>query len=206
MSSKSVLLLVDLQNDFMPGGSLGVAGADQVIAVANRLQSKFDTIIVTRDWHPWDHSSFASNHPGRKVGEVISLNGTPQVLWPDHCVQNTPGAELAPGLFTEKITATFLKGTDRFIDSYSAFFDNAHLRSTGLADYLREREVREIFTMGIATDYCVKYTVLDGLELGFKMLVVKDGCRAVNLKPDDGETALRELYDQGAFVVSSVEI
>ena len=206
MSSKRALLLVDLQYDFLPGGALAVKEGDQVIAIANQLLSKFDLVVASQDWHPREHFSFASNHPGKKVGEFVRVGEVDQILWPDHCVQNSHGARLVKELETETIDRIFPKGTNPQIDSYSAFFDNLHLQSTGLGDYLKQERVNEIFVMGLATDYCVLFTVIDGLKLGFKMFVVKDGCRAVNLRPNDGERALGAMQAEGATLLNSTEI
>lgn len=200
------LLLVDLQNDFLPGGALAVADGGDVIPVANRLQLLFSRVIATKDWHPADHGSFASNHPGRAVGDSIELGGQPQVLWPDHCVRGTRGSDFAPGLDTSEVEKVFYKGTDPGVDSYSAFFDNAHLRSTGLDDYLRETGVDEIYVLGLATDYCVRYTAFDALRSGYKVHVVEDGCRGVDLEPDDSERALEEMREAGVDVIASTDL
>lgn len=197
------LVLVDIQNDFLPGGALAVGDGDKVVPVANALSPRFDLVVATQDWHPADHRSFASNHDGRDVGEVIDLNGLPQVLWPNHCVQNTWGAEFAPELDTSRIARVFRKGVDPEIDSYSGFFDNGHRRSTGLGDWLREQGVEEVWVLGLATDYCVKFTALDARHLGFRTVVVEDGCRGVNLAPDDSEKALAALREDGVEVVRS---
>ena len=197
------LILVDLQNDFLPGGALAVPDGDEVIPVANRLQHRFGRVIATKDWHPEDHGSFASNHPGREVGDFIELGGQRQVLWPDHCIQGTPGSEFAPGLETSAVEKVFYKGTDSAVDSYSAFFDNAHLRATGLGDYLQETGVDEIYLLGLATDYCVRFTALDALDLGFRVHVVEDGCRGVDLEANDSARALAELREAGVDLVTS---
>jgi nicotinamidase/pyrazinamidase len=194
------LLLIDLQNDFMPGGALAVAKADEVIAIANRLMSAYELVVATQDWHPADHQSFASQHPGRHVGERIELDGLEQILWPDHCVQGARGAEFAPGLNTAGINRAFYKGTDPRVDSYSAFFDNAHRRSTGLEHYLREHDVDEVHVKGVATDYCVKFSVLDALRLGFKTVVLTKGIRGVELQPGDSQRALDEMRAAGAEI------
>ncbi len=177
------LILVDIQNDFLPGGSLAVADGDRVIPIANRLLPTFSLIIATQDWHPADHASFAANHPGKRIGQLVELDGLPQVLWPVHCVQNTPGAELSPRLDPSEITRIFHKGTDRCIDSYSGFFDNGHRKSTGLTDYLRARNIDQIYILGLATDYCVKFTALDAIAEGFRVSLIEDACRGVNLEP-----------------------
>jgi len=203
MNSDRALILVDLQNDFVPGGALAVRDGDAVIPVANRIQPAFDLIVASRDWHPRDHGSFAANHPGKRVGDVIDLNGLPQILWPVHCVENTPGAEFVPGLDTSRIDRVFLKGTDRDIDSYSAFFDNGHRKSTGMGDYLKERGVRDVYVCGLATDYCVNFTALDALKLGFNVHLIEDASRGVNLKPDDSANALDGIHRAGGQIIPS---
>lgn len=202
----SVLILVDLQNDFCTGGRLAVPEGESVIPIANQLQPNFDLIVATKDWHPQNHMSFASNHHGKNVGEVIQVHGLQQVLWPDHCVQNTPGAEFQPALNTDRIQRIFHKGTDRFVDSYSAFFDNEHLHSTGLANYLYEQDINTVYMMGLATDYCVKYSCLDAIELGFEVYVIEEGCRGVELKPGDVACAIKEMQEVGAKWVSAKNI
>jgi nicotinamidase/pyrazinamidase len=200
---KRALILVDIQNDFIPGGALAVAGGDKVVPVANRIQKTFDLVLATQDWHPANHGSFASQHPGKKPGEVIDLNGIPQVLWPDHCVQRSKGAEFHPQLEMGRVARIFQKGTDPGIDSYSGFFDNGHRRGTGLAEYLQAAGVSDIYIAGLATDYCVKYTALDGRTLGYNVFVVEDACRGVNLNPGDSATALDQMRAAGVRVVDS---
>ncbi len=200
------LLLVDLQNDFLPGGALAVPGGDEVVPVANLLQLHFDRVIATQDWHPADHGSFASNYVGRQPGELVELAGQPQILWPAHCVQGTPGAELAPGLERPKIEKVFFKGVDPQVDSYSAFFDNAAQRSTGLAEYLRVTRINEVYIMGLATDYCVKFSALDAAQLGLRTTIIEDGCRGVELADGDSERAFEAMQQAGVDVVSSSEI
>lgn len=199
---KNALILVDLQNDFCHGGNLAVPDGDAVIPLANELQQLFDIIIATKDWHPENHLSFASSHAGKKIGDVVQVHGLPQMLWPDHCVQNTRGAEFHPGLNTEKIQQVFLKGTDRFIDSYSAFYDNAHLRQTGLHGWLKEHNVTDVYIAGLATDYCVLYSSLDALKLGYKVHMIEDACRGVELNPGDVAGAWREMIGKGVDVTS----
>ncbi|MDO8879185.1 MAG: bifunctional nicotinamidase/pyrazinamidase [Coriobacteriia bacterium] len=199
------LIMVDMQNDFMPFGALPVPEGDAVVAVANALAPRFALVVATQDWHPADHGSFASAHPGRAPGEVIELGGIDQVLWPDHCVQNTPGASLHSGLDVGSVDHVVRKGTDPAIDSYSAFFDNGHKKDTGLAEYCRTHGVDELVVCGLATDYCVKATVLDAIGLGFGVTVIEDGCRAVDLAEGDGERALGEMRAAGAHVVASGE-
>jgi len=197
------LILVDLQYDFCPGGALAVSRGDETVEIANRLLPHFSTVVATQDWHPADHESFATQHPGRRPGDTIELGGLTQVLWPPHCVQGTRGAELHAGLPRSKITEVFPKGTDRAIDSYSGFFDNGHRKPTGLAEWLRERWISRLYVMGLATDYCVKATALDARELGFDTWVIEDGCRAVELSPGDGERALSAMRAAGATIVES---
>lgn len=194
------LLVVDMQNDFMPGGPLGVPHADKIIPVINRLMSRFSLVIATQDWHPKDHLSFASNHPGKKVGDRIQLKGIEQILWPDHCIKNTQGAELVASLNKEPISTIFYKGTDREIDSYSTFFDNARLKATGVEEYLKSRKIKEIVVVGVATDYCVLYSVLDALDLGFHVTVIEDGCCGINLSPHDSQMALQLMSAKGAIL------
>ena len=195
------LLLVDIQNDFMPFGALPVPDGDAVVAVANALMARFPLVVAAQDWHPSDHGSFASAHPGHAPGDVIDLGGVAQVLWPDHCVQGLPGASLHSALDVGGIDHVVRKGTDPAIDSYSAFYDNGHLKDTGLAAFLNERGVDELVVVGLATDYCVKFTVLDAAGLGFGVTVVEDGCRAVDLAPGDGEAAFAEMRAAGARVI-----
>lgn len=204
--STRALILVDLQNDFMPEGVLPVSGGREIIAVANRLQEHFDLIVATQDWHPVHHGSFANNHPGCQPGDQIELAGLSQILWPAHCVQHSPGAKLVKELDTTRLHKIFYKGTDANIDSYSAFFDNAHRKSTGLDDYLKRKGIEEVYILGLATDYCVKFSVLDACMLGFKTYVIVDGCRAVNLKPEDEKEAYHEMQNAGAVLIQSVAI
>ena len=202
----NVLLVVDIQNDFLPGGALAVSDGDKVIPIINRLVERFDLILATQDWHPANHGSFAANHPNRHPGEVVDLNGTMQVLWPVHCVQGSPGAEFSALLRTDRFAKVFRKGIDPGIDSYSSFFDNARRRSTGLSDYLNERQVNELFICGLATDYCVKFSVLDSTSLGIRTSVIADACRGVNLKPDDSATAMAEMRKAGASIIESTDV
>ena len=203
------LILVDLQNDFIPGGALAVKDGDAVISIANRLLAErsrlFDFVVATQDWHPAGHESFASVHVGRAIGEFIHLNGLQQILWPDHCVQGARGAKFVDTLMTSRFDAVFQKGMNRGVDSYSGFFDNARRGDTGLAVWLRERNVTELTVMGLATDYCVKFTVLDALSLGFKVDVVTDGCRAVNVLAGDDRRAFDEMRAAGAATINLAE-
>jgi nicotinamidase/pyrazinamidase len=197
------LVLVDLQYDFMPGGTLAVGRGDETVAIANRLLPHFSTVVATQDWHPRDHKSFAANHPGKQPYDVIEVGGVPQVLWPVHCVQDTHGAELHTGLDRARITEVVRKGTDAELDSYSGFFDNGKRKATGLADWLKERWIERLYVMGLATDYCVRATVLDARELGLDVWLVEDGCRAVDVKAGDGERAILQMRGAGAHVIDS---
>ena len=203
MEDVRALAIIDLQNDFCPGGKLAVRQGDEVVPVANRLSPLFPLVVASQDWHPPDHGSFAVNRPGRQLYELDELAGLPQVLWPAHCVQGSPGAEFHPGFDRTRVARVFQKGTDPAIDSYSAFYDNGRRKSTGLADYLREQGVRELTIMGLATDYCVRFTALDGLWLGFDIIVVEDGCRAVELAEGDGARAIDEIRGAGATILNS---
>ncbi len=200
------LILVDLQNDFMPGGALAVNEGNLVIEPANRLAEKFELVIATQDWHPADHGSFASNHSNRKPGEMTKLDGLDQILWPNHCVQNTTGAEFHPKLKQNLITRVFCKGTNPKVDSYSGFYDNQQRQATGLGDWLREKQVKEVYVMGLATDYCVKFTALDAVSEGFVTWLVTDGCRGVNLQLGDVEKALAEIQKAGVKLIESKKI
>ena len=202
----NALILVDLQNDFCPGGALPVPEGDRIVAVINQLQRRFDLVVATQDWHPADHGSFAANHPGKKPGDTIELAGLPQILWPIHCVQGTRGAEFHPQLDTSAIAQVFRKGADPTIDSYSGFFDNGHRKSTGLGEYLKERGVDRVYVCGLATDYCVKYTALDAVDLGFKTYLVEDACRGVDLQPGDVQQAIEEMRSKGVAVVHADQL
>ena len=191
------LLLIDLQNDFMPGGALAVSGGNELIPIANRLMSVFDLVVATQDWHPADHQSFASQHTGKQVGEVIEIDGLSQVLWPDHCIQDTFGAQLHADLDMHAVQHVVPKGTNSRIDSYSGFFDNGHRQATGLAELLQSERVTQLVVMGLATDYCVKFTALDAAQLGFETSVIQDACRAVELSPGDSRRAWEEMQQSG---------
>jgi nicotinamidase/pyrazinamidase len=178
---KRALIVVDIQNDFLPGGALAVPSGDEIIPAINELMKQFSLVVATQDWHPQDHKSFAINHYGKKPGDKIILAGIEQVLWQAHCVQNTYGAELSKQLDKSRITHIVKKGTDVNIDSYSAFFDNARKKSTGLDDLLKSNNVNEVYVVGLATDYCVKYTVLDAISLGYKTHLITSGCKGINI-------------------------
>ena len=197
------LVIVDMQNDFMPGGALGVTGADALVPAINALIPQFDLVVASLDWHPADHISFAPNHPGKKVGDTIKVGNQDQILWPVHCVKDTPGAELVKGLNLKKIEKFFHKGADKNIDSYSAFFDNARLKSTGLGEFLKEHKVTGVYLAGVATDYCVLYSAFDAIDLGFAAHLIADACKAINLHPKDEEHALAAVAAKGGFITST---
>ena len=200
------LILVDLQYDFCPGGALAVARGDETIAVANRLMPLFEVVVCTQDWHPADHRSFAVNNPGARPGDLRELGGLPQVMWPAHCVQGTPGAEIHDGLTRARVTEVVRKGTDAALDSYSGFFDNGHRKATGLAEILAARGVTEVVVMGLATDYCVKHTALDARGLGYPVTLIEDGCRAVDLGAGDGARAIEALRAAGCAITTSAAL
>ncbi|MCO5155990.1 MAG: bifunctional nicotinamidase/pyrazinamidase [Aquamicrobium sp.] len=180
MSAKA-LIVVDIQNDFCPGGALAVAGGDEIVPLVNALIGAFDHVVLTQDWHPAGHSSFASTHPGRQPFETIDMPYGPQTLWPDHCVQGTRGADFHPGLDWTKAQLVIRKGFRPSIDSYSAFFENDHKTPTGLAGYLKERGISDLTFVGLATDYCVAYSALDAVRHGFSATVETGACRAIDL-------------------------
>ena len=178
---EDLLLIIDVQNDFCPGGALAVADGEAVVPVINRLSSLFYQVVLTQDWHPADHSSFASSHEGKAPFETIDMPYGSQTLWPDHCVQGTSGAAFHPGLATDKAQLIIRKGFRAAIDSYSAFFENDKATPTGLAGYLRERGLRRVFLVGLATDFCVHYSAMDARRLGFEAVVIENACRGIDL-------------------------
>jgi nicotinamidase/pyrazinamidase len=200
------LLIIDVQYDFLPGGTLAVNEGDQIIPVINQLQKKFDFIVATQDWHPANHGSFAANHRGKNPGDFIQLGNVDQVLWPAHCVQNSKGAEFHQDLEQIKWSKIIQKGTNPHVDSYSGFFDNDRREDTGLSQYLKSNGIEEVFVTGLATDYCVKFTVLDAIKDGFEATVVTDATKAVNLAPGDYDAAIKEMVKSGAEAKTSREI
>ena len=200
------LLVVDLQPDFMTGGPLAVPDAEAVLGPIARALQECDHAVATQDWHPPGHLSFASSHPGRAPGQVIELDGIDQVLWPDHCVAMTPGAQIAGALNQTRVAAVFRKGMDPRIDSYSGFFDNARRRATGLEAYLRGVGASGLIVCGLATDYCVRATALDALSLGFEVALLRPACRGVDLAPGDSERALEEVRAAGASILDRLAL
>lgn len=196
-NATDALILIDIQNDFCPGGALAVPGGDAVVPVANRLSRRFSTMVLTQDWHPADHQSFAANHPGAAPFSTVERPYGTQVLWPTHCVQGTAGADFHPDLDTVPAHLVVRKGFRPAIDSYSAFAENDRTTTTGLAGYLRERGITRLFLAGLATDFCVAFSAEDAVRHGFAAVVVEDGCRAIDL---DGslDAARRRLADAGA--------
>lgn len=200
-----VLLVVDVQNDFCPGGALAVAGGDLVIEPIHKVARRFEHVILTQDWHTPDHFSFASSHPGKRPFEQIELSYGPQTLWPDHCVQQTSGAEFHPALKLTKAELILRKGFRREIDSYSAFFENDRSTPTGLCGYLKERKLTRVFLAGLAYDYCVGYSALDARRLGFPVVILQDACRAIDL---NGSVAAieREFADAGVELMNTADL
>jgi nicotinamidase/pyrazinamidase len=200
------LIIVDVQNDFLPRGALAVQDGDQVIPIINQLQKEFQFIVATQDFHPLNHGSFVTNYPGKKIGEFVILGGLNQILWPEHCVQGTLGSEFHQDLNQDKWKAIFQKGKNPEIDSYSGFFDNARKSSTGLGDFLMKEGIKKVYITGLALDYCVKYTAMDSHSLGFETFVIVDATRAVNIDPMDGDFAIEEMAKIGIKIISSQQI
>lgn len=195
------LLLIDIQNDFLPEGALAVADGNEIIPIANGIQQYFDLVVATQDWHPAKHKSFAGNHEGKACFDVIELDGLQQTLWPNHCVQGSEGAAFSKELNMTKVEAIFRKGTEAGIDSYSGFFDNGHRKSTGLADYLRGRNISQVYIAGLAGDYCVYFSALDSIAEGFETFVMEDVVRSI--KPDDFKKAKAEIIEKGGKIINS---
>lgn len=201
-TESDLLLVVDVQNDFCPGGALAVSEGDAVVPVVNRLGERFQHVALTQDWHPPGHRSFASTHPGRKPFETIELDYGAQTLWPDHCVQDTPGAAFHPRLHLPRAELVLRKGFRPAIDSYSAFYENDRVTPTGLAFYLRERGFTRLFLVGLATDFCVYYSAIDARRHGFSVVVIEDGCRGIDLAGSLA-AALRAMAEAGVERLTS---
>lgn len=201
------LIIVDIQNDFLPGGALAVNKGDEVIPIINKLQRSdyFDLVVATQDWHPQNHESFASNHPGKNPFDKIMLEALEQILWPDHCVQATKGADFPDNLDTKKIEAIFRKGMDVKVDSYSGFFDNGKKKDTGLAAYLKGRKINEVYVTGLAGDFCVFYTALDSADCGFKTYFIEDATRSID--KDNFENVIKKkLSKKDISIIKSGDI
>lgn len=195
------LVVVDVQNDFCPGGALAVRGGDEVVPFINAARNRWAFVVFTQDWHPANHSSFSSNNPGTEPGDIITVGGIDQIMWPDHCVQNTRGAEFHPDLDVRPGDPVIRKGELREVDSYSAFLDMDGEHETGLRRLLQNRGMDRITIAGLTTDYCVKFSVLDALSFGFGVTVLCKACRAVDLRPGDGQEACETMAAAGAVVV-----
>jgi nicotinamidase/pyrazinamidase len=205
ITSTDVLIVIDVQNDFCPGGALPVDYGHEVIAVIHKISPSFEHIVLTQDWHPPGHISFASTHPGRKPFDSTNIQGRLDTLWPDHCVQGTFGAELHRDLNPNKAELILRKGYRPELDSYSAFFENDHATPTGLAGYLRERGLDRVFLTGLAYDYCVGFSALDARQMGFSVVVIQNACRAID--HDDSVTTMEEQFDRsGILLISSEDI
>ena len=199
---KKALIIVDVQNDFCEGGALAVPGANEIISYINLLmeENEYDKIVLTQDWHPANHKSFASTN-GKKVGDTIILNGIPQFMWPDHCVQGTSGAEFHKDLNREKVDHIIQKGKNIDFDSYSGFQDNNHFTKTGLDHYLKYHDIQLLEVVGLALDYCVKFTCLDAAQLGYVTCLHFNGTRAVNVKPENGKDAIYEMLQNSVTIL-----
>lgn len=196
MSISSALIIIDVQNDFCEGGSLAVPNGSDVVGAINQLMPQFETVVLSQDWHPPAHSSFASSHTGRSPYEVIEMPYGPQVLWPDHCIQGSAGAQFHPNLETNTAQMVVRKGFRRQIDSYSAFFENDQSTPTGLEGYLKTRGISAVTLVGLALDFCVQYTALDARKLGFDVAVIQSACRAIDLEGSLA-SALNAMLDAG---------
>ncbi len=198
------LIIADIQYDFLPEGALGVPDGDKIIPVVNDIQKLFPLVVATQDWHPPRHRSFASSHRGKNVLETVMLGDIEQILWPDHCVQGTKGAAISEELSLHNVAAIFRKGMSPEIDSYSAFFDNEHKKSTGLSDYLKGKGVHEVYVCGLAGDFCVAYTALDAIKEGFDTYLVEDATRPID--PDGFEKMKDLICEKGGKVILAAEI
>ncbi|MBN2554172.1 MAG: bifunctional nicotinamidase/pyrazinamidase [Spirochaetales bacterium] len=205
-SNNTALLVVDVQVDFCPGGNLPVPEGEEVVPVINRLMRHFRRIAATQDWHPRDHVSFASNHPGSSPFETIHTKEGEQILWPDHCVQGTAGSEFHPDLDTLPFDLILRKGTDPKLDSYSAFFENDHETSTGLHFYLEGLKIDTVYVVGLALDVCVFYTVMDALKLGYRSVVVEDACRGIDTPPGSLSARLDDMRKAGARILQAAAV
>jgi len=205
-ADKNVLLIVDLQIDFCPGGNLAVEEGDRIVPLVNRLARGFERIVATQDWHPQDHVSFASNHPGKNPFDTIQTAEVEQVLWPDHCVAGTRGAEFHPDLDTLVFDLIVRKGSNRNLDSYSAFFENDRQTPTGLHFYLQGLKLKSVYLAGLALDVCVFYSALDALRLGFDVTLVEDACRGIDTPPGSLKARLEEMKEAGVHILKAEDV
>jgi nicotinamidase/pyrazinamidase len=201
--TRNALLLVDVQNDFCPGGALAVPDGDAVVHVINRIVHRFSLVVATQDWHPPGHVSFASSHPGKRPGETAQVKRRRQVLWPDHCVQGSAGADFHPRLDTTRVRCVVRKGMQPGLDSYSTFLENDRETPTGLVGMLKELGVNRVFLAGLATDYCVRYSATDGVAAGFRVTVLEDACRGVDAPPGSLKRSLDEMRRQGVEILAT---
>ena len=195
----NALILIDIQNDFLPGGSLEVPKGDEIIDNVNFIMDNYNIVVATKDWHPKDHISFASNHKNKNVGQIIKINNLDQMLWPDHCIKDSKGSEFPKKLNSHKIHKIFYKGVDSDIDSYSGFYDNGKIRSTGLSNFLKKSNINQVDIVGLATDYCVKYSSIDAYNEGFKTKVLCSCVRGISVQTT--ETAFKEMKDMGIYII-----
>lgn len=198
--------MVGLQRDFLPGGAVPVPHGGMVIPLANRLQGRFKFVVATQEWHPLNHASFAANHFRKSPGDEVKIKGAKRILRPTYCVQNTEGAKLAPDLQLARVNRIFTTGTEPEVDSYSAFFDQGHLKASGLGPYLKAKKIKEVYVLGLATEHAVKSTALDARMLGFKAFVIEDACRGMDRKPGDAAVAIDELKKSGIKITRSGEV
>lgn len=197
------LVIIDVQNDFCPGGALAVGGGDEIVPLINSISGRFGRVVATQDWHPRDQVSFASNHPGKKPFDTVDVNGYTQTLWPDHCVQGTPGADFHPVLNTVSVDLVLRKGTNPSVDSYSAFLENDKRTKTGLDGYLSSLGTGEIFLCGLATDYCVFYSAMDAVKFGFQTSVIIDACRGIDAPAGAVDRAVADMKAAGVRIVTA---
>ena len=202
----NALILIDLQIDMMPGGAIAVPNGDAIIPLVNQLQGCFKLVVATQDWHPINHRFFAANHPGKRPGETALFRKAARVLNPVHCVQNTRGAEFAPALMLNRLNKVFKKGADPELDSYSGFFDSDHQHTTGLASFLQEKRVQDLYLCGLPTEHGVRFTALDALGFGFNVHLIEDACRGLNRQPEDLPQALEEMKSAGVKMVHSLAL
>ncbi|MEC7895329.1 MAG: bifunctional nicotinamidase/pyrazinamidase [Bacteroidota bacterium] len=195
----NALILIDIQNDFLSGGSLEVPKGDEIIDNVNSIMDNYNIVVATKDWHPKDHISFASNHKNKNVGQIIKINNLDQMLWPDHCIKDSKGSEFPKKLDSHKIHKIFYKGVDSDIDSYSGFYDNGKIRSTGLSNFLKKSNINQVDIVGLATDYCVKYSSIDAYNEGFKTKVLCSCVRGISVQTT--EIAFKEMKDMGISII-----